>query len=74
VTLTIFVAVAAYILLMVIIVGAASGTARHLWALGEAIASLVSRVETLSARVDEARHATQVVPQRIIEAHEAGRP
>jgi type IV secretory pathway TrbD component len=69
-TLTIFVAVVGYILLLVIVVGAAAGTARRLWALGEAIASLAGRVDTLSERVDEARHATHVVPERIIDAYE----
>jgi len=69
-TLPLFVAVVAYLLLLTIVVGAAAGTARHIWVMGEHILALSERVDTLSTRVDEARHATQVVPDRIIEAHQ----
>jgi outer membrane murein-binding lipoprotein Lpp len=70
VTLTIFVAVVAYVLLLAIIVGTSAGTAHHLYALGEHVRHLSMSVDKLSARVDEARHATQVVPQQIIKAHQ----
>jgi hypothetical protein len=73
VTLTIFVAVVAHVLLLVVVIGASAGTARHLYALGEHIHRLSDRIDSLSARVDEARHATQVVPQSILDAYERTR-
>jgi hypothetical protein len=71
VTLTIFVAVVAYILLLIVVIGSAAGTARHFWVLEERIDLLEERIDTLSKRVDAACHATQIVPNRIVDAYKS---
>ncbi len=68
--LAIFVAVVGFILLLAIVVGSYVGLARHLAVLDEQMYHVAERLDTLVRRVDEGRHATQVVPQRIIEAYE----
>ncbi len=55
-TLTIFVAVVAYLLLLVIIVGTSAGTAHHLYALGEDLRLSKTEVEPNTRLVEIDQH------------------
>ena len=68
-----FVAVVGYLLLLVVLVGGLSGLGRHLSVLTDAVERLDESVKTLWGHVDAARHATQVIPERIINAHNRSR-